>query len=169
MASYRRPKGSIARHLPDWNLAGMMSGGIQYSPIVLGDSHAFGVYNNSTRGYWLVLWDLAVTFQPSGALNNIQLIDVGHLSGHANQTLTAGAPLVATAGPKSGQTWTQANFQDTTDDFLYLPMQDGKYQWPHDWPLAAVPSGWSIVVITDGNAAGSGAVVNFVWEITDQL
>ena len=166
MPSHRRPKGSLVRTLPDWHFANMASGGIQFSPIVLGDSHAFGVFNDSAQGRWLVLWDIAVTFFPAGGIGAINLIDLGHLSGHDGQALTPGSALGGTIPSPGGQTWHEANFQDHTDDFFYLAMQNGQYHWPHDWPLAAVPSGWSIVAILDGNPASAGVVVNFVWEIT---
>lgn len=146
----------------------MASLGIHTGGIGLGDSHAFGVFNNSIDGSWLVLWDFKFHFWPSDTGNTCFLIDMGHLQGHGGNPLTPGRPLVALAGQVDGAVWDQANFQDFTDDFIYFTGNPGTFSWNHDWPIAAVPPGWSLVAITDGNPI-TEITVNFIWEMTPAI
>lgn len=163
-----RPRGVKTAQLPTWNIKNMASGGFETGAIGLGDSLAFGLYNDANDGSWIVLWDLVMHYFPFDGAGATKLIDVGHVEGYDNNSLTKGAPLVATAAALAGSTWFEHNYQDFTDDYLYLVGANGMFQWNHDWPLGAIPPGWSLVAITDGEPL-SLISYNFIWEVTRSL
>ena|SRR5258708_3799513 len=164
----RQPKGTFVHNAPSFELRNMASGGLVSGNIALGDSIAFGLYNDATDGRWIVLWDLKMHYSPFDGGGDIHLVNVGHLQGNNGNPLVAGSPLVALQPRLPGSTWIEHNFQDFTDDYLYLIGANGTFQWEHDWPLGAIPPNWSLVAIADGNAANRIGF-NYIWEVVAQI
>lgn len=132
-----------------------------------------GFFNNATDGSWLILWDVLITVAapqnanpslPSVIGNIIQGtegINVPGLSQPAGYNVTGAAQQLP------GFFW-----DNTTPNGLTTPayqfMDDARvWQWPHDYPFAAIQPGWSFVVELFGDTAGWS--FSCVWETSSDL
>ena len=71
----RKPKGSIIQPIPSWNIKQMAGSSLGSGPVNFGDIHAVGLLNTSSRGEWLVVWDVQVNVRPNLAAQTIFLVD----------------------------------------------------------------------------------------------
>lgn len=150
----RKPKGSIVQPLPSWNLQRMYGTAYGVGPVPLGNIVASAVLNAQTRGEWLVIWDVQVfangPFSSDGAV-----IDFAIMQGTLQLTdfqFEPANPLASSSPATPSQGW---GFNDSAFEqgkvFASLQLPVSGYQWPHDWPFAAIAPGDSVVVYSDSN------------------
>jgi hypothetical protein len=150
----RKPKGSIIQPLPSWNLRRMYGTGYGNGPVPLGNIVGSGVFNASTRGEWLVIWDVQVN--ASGTFTSgLAIIDFSIMHGTAQYggfQFQPANPLTSQTPATPSQGWgfnDSANEQGLVFGSYFLPVTG--YQWVHDWPFCAIAPGDSVVVYSDAN------------------
>jgi hypothetical protein len=158
----RRPKGTIVRPLPDWNLRNMGFGQI------VGGANAnlsenLGLYNDSTIGEALVIWDVTinVAVRTAGVVSqpNVagQLQPGGtNLNGLSQPVLT---PAIGQGQAIPGQLWDDANAPGLSFAQYTFLLDAGQWRWMHDWPFAVIPPAWSYVWYIVGSSQGMSVSV----------
>lgn len=149
MASYRRPKGTVVRHVPDWNSAKLYYGFIQNS-FSSAQDYFDGFTNFETDGSSLVIWDCTISLQHfSAADNSSQSADWLILPAVQQGPVIGFAPI----DPFSASIMSTLNHNyDTSAALLtntpfYAALSgQGTWQWPHEWPMAVIRPGWSFLV-----------------------
>lgn len=169
MRSFRRPKGTVIRTVPDWNSANLGSATI-IGPEIQPGFYELGIFNNATDGSYLVLWDAqasATVTQPNDPAtlisgfkfyNNPNPPIVGFSNG-ANPTV--GQPFGA--GFYNGDPTIIPQNSDYGPTFFGIV----QYSWGHDFPLAYIPPGYIFSFTSDYFAGNSNfARASFFWEVT---
>lgn len=149
MASYRRPKGIVVRHIPDWN-----SNWVGFSSLFAGgtgtSTQTLGLFNNANDGSYFVVWDCTMSIGPVVAAsvplgNAVWQIAKAPITGFTdpcapiNPMSPMGTPygLIVSGFNTSGIDPNAAVYQ-SLDDI-------GTWVWPHDWPMCVVPVGYSLI------------------------
>ena len=167
MASYRKPKGTVIRAVPDWNLSNCAS------IVVLGTEapasvSEYGLFNDALDGRSLVIWSAAISHWAGGGGDPAQMVAGFQLEKTAGLTpYTPNTPLDPLVGALPGSGW----FNGTSAGFLPTgvlgPTLKGNanWQWPHNWPMCVVRPGFSLSVVGVPPAAGFAAsAIAFFWE-----
>jgi len=129
-------------------------------PLGIGALGGVGLINNSTRGEWLVVWDIQIVNLPNPIPNQLIISDIAIATGRAPGSLLIpnnSNPLASNVASQPGTTWTVnsggtelgAVFNSTT---LLISGNYAYYQWVHEWPVCAIAPGDSVVAYSDGNA-----------------
>lgn len=107
------------------------------------------LFNNDALGRYLAVMDVGRAL--------LETVQTGFLV--QNKQIGAGAvnpsPLVTTATPPPGQLTTGTVAALPTFNLLNGVVEQGN-QWPHDYPLVVLASGWSITLYAP--------IVNVVWQ-----
>ena len=167
MASYRRPKGTVVRAVPDWNLnacAAIAIIGTESS----GQISECGLINDAKDGRFLVVWELGISHAAGGGGDPAQMTCGAQLyQSPIFGVSLANTPLNPTIGMVPGSGW----FNGTSAGFLTTgvlqPILKGNvdYHWPHNWPFCVIPPGFSLTVVFTPPAAGFDSfAANYVWE-----
>jgi hypothetical protein len=169
VASYRSPKGALGRTVPDWNSAnlaytGLFSGGGGFG------SANLGLFNNDPQGRFFVVWDCTISIGPQtagGAFTGNAVWEVANAPVTGFTSPCAAVNPMATA--PSGLVASAYNLGalDPNRGLYSALAGPGTWVWPHDWPMAIVPVGYSLIVEFGWNNAN----VNFgvVFEMTASL
>jgi hypothetical protein len=172
MGTWRRPKGSVTRPIPDWQLRNMAAGGIT-GRTGAGTFEDLGLFNDSTDGSYLVLWDVLITVgAPQNANPSLPSVIGKLIAGSEGISTTGlsqprGYPLVGASGSPPGAFWDNLTPSGLTTP-AYQFMDDARvWQWQHDWPFAAIPPRFSYVVELFGDT--SGWSFSCVWEATRDI
>lgn len=173
MPSWRRPRGTVIRTIPDWNLNNCAS--VLISNSVSG-AYAVeaGLYNNSTAGWFLVVWGLSIG-QYYSSLTNI-----GYFQAWVQMLKTPGVtpyqannPVNPTSTVNFGVGWyNSASPGPQNENLLYpAPVGPGNWEWPHDFPIGVVPAGYSLSVVFTGGIIGQDGQMNagFWFELAQAL
>lgn len=168
MASSRRPKGTVVRHIPDWKVGQLAALNNVQTGGAIGTDNGAGLFNDSGQGQVLVVWHVYAFARLVATPTTIQLATLGFLNGNAGQITTQGQPLDLQQPWPGGSCFTLphgASF--TTNDFMDVPMGPDGWMWPHNWPLCVVRPGFSLIVNMFGPVQDTA--VGFVWEVTGQI
>lgn len=163
----RKPKGSIIQPLPSWNFRNMAAGSIT-GGTGAATFEDLGLFNSAKDGSWMVIWDLTIAVSPFlGTTTTIPSVIGEIINGTEGIVFgvsqPAGYNLVQPGGQLPGWLW-----DNTTPNGLLTPdytfMQNyGTWQWPHDWPFAALAPGNSYAIELYGDTQDWS--VAFVWEM----
>jgi hypothetical protein len=172
MASHRTPRGTVVRHLPDWNINNCATIQITGTETPGGTTEA-GVVNDATDGRYLVIWHLGIShIAGSGADPATQVCGAQIYNTAGLLPYTQNTPLNPLIAPPPGSGWfnpTSAGFNPTGNIHPRL-WGDVNWDWPHDWPIGIVPPGYSIsVVFSAPSAAFAVTAASFIWEATRYL
>jgi hypothetical protein len=166
----RRPKGSIVQSVPSFyprRMQGAGNGQVA-SP---GNNPCVGLYNNATDGSWLVVWEFqaAVSLPSATPTSNIQQISFSFQANNGNTGVQfPGIPLVYAQAQGPGTVWAHYN-QGNGQAVLYSPANPNYvYGWMHEWPIAYIPPGSSLVCAADGSSFGF-LNVTYIWEVVSQI
>jgi hypothetical protein len=167
MASYRRPKGTVVRTLPDWNLNNCAAISIVGTEIPGGTTEA-GLVNDATDGRFLVLWHLGISHIAGAGADPATMSAVAQL--YATLGLlpyTQNTPLNPTAPAPPGSGWFNATSPgvQTTGELIPNLWGNAYFQWPHDYPVCVIPPGYSASVVFNAPATNFGVTAaSFMWE-----
>jgi len=130
------------------------------------------LFNDSTDGTLLAVWDITISCMTGGTFtNNTFSVNLG--VGKRPPAGTSGPQDPTLGGAPTGDGIMQV---DTTTlgsvDTPYPCLKEpGLWQWPHDWPMFYLPSGFSLVC--EANALGIvgniGIELAVIWEWGVQL
>jgi len=167
MASYRRPKGTVVRTVPDWNLSNCAALAITGTEVPGGLSEA-GLVNDAKDGRFLVVWHLGIS-HIAGAGADPATMNCGAqlYSTLGFPTYIDNTPLNPMAPAPPGSGWFNAGSPGYQTSGLLIPKLWGNayFQWPHDFPLCVVPPGYSLSVVFSAPSAGFGVTAaDFLWE-----
>lgn len=164
MASYRRPKGTVVRHVPDWNSRNLYYGFIQNS-FSSAQDYFDGFTNQETDGSSLIIWDCTISLGHFTAPDNLAqsaawlilpAVQVGPVIGFA--PVDPFSPSIASTLNHNYNT--SASLLTNTPFYAALSDQQ-TWQWPHEWPMAIIRPGWSFLVnfVFHNATAGLGVLV----------
>jgi len=158
----RSPKGTLIRTLPEWHFAKLSSG--SFSGVAVADNSYIGVglFNNSTDGSVLVVWDVEVKATPSAAQTPEfvrELLIQGQLSG----ALSPVYQLQVAAQTAWGQITANNPYSNPHGELASFPIQNEVWKWGHEWPMCALLPGYSLVMVSDNNGSAIWGV-SFIWE-----
>lgn len=157
----RRPKGSIIQPLPSWNMRQMSGAASSTGPLALGNLGAVGLINNATRGEWLVVWDVRIVVVPNPIPTGLIISDLSIGTGrNAGSLIIANnsSPLTSQTGQLPGTTWTLNSSTGNAIGNIFNSVAlitSGTYAyylWDHEWPVAAIAPGDSLIAYSDANA-----------------
>lgn len=162
----RKPKGSIIQPLPSWNITRMAGSSLGSGPVNFGDIHAVGLLNTSSRGEWLIVWDVAVNVRPNQALQTIFICDFAIMHGQTGASIGVepNFPIASNVGALPGQVWGDVPVNEVGQVFYSISIPPNGYQWPHDWPFCAIAPGDSVVGYSDANN-GSFFGIQYMYEV----
>lgn len=164
----RHPRGTIVHSIPSFNPRRML-GAANGQAASSGHNPAIGLFNNATDGSWLVVWDFQAGIQLPAASNNIQSLSFSFIAGDgATGVQFPGTPIVDQQAGLFGTVWANYN-QGNSNAVFYNPSNANYlYTWPHEWPLAYVRPGDSIVCAGDDSSSGF-LTVSYLWEVVKEL
>lgn len=172
----RSPKGVVARAVPEWNAQNLFLGGYELGGTgTNGQTTGLILYNNSS-GQSLVIWHAGFSAQiPYSTASTLPLppylygVFINGIINHSNILNGATmAPHNVGAAP-IGQLYTY-QFGSTPGGLLITfidGLQNGVWQWPHEYPLVTVPPGYSFFLGTNGltsTFAAAQVAATFLWE-----
>lgn len=162
----RLPKGTIIQPLPSWNMRRMAGSGGGLSPVPQFSIVAVGLQNNSQAGEWLVVWDVQVYANPAGDISHINIINFSIMNGQTghSQGTEPNNPLASGVGALPGFVWIDEPSFNPGKIFSTPALPAQGYQWPHDWPIAAIAPGDSLVVFSDAQPTNTFGV-NYLYEV----
>jgi hypothetical protein len=162
MASYRRPKGTVVRPIPDWNVQNLYyassfnaaSGNLDYFD---------GVLNTETDGSSLIVWDCTIALGAFTA--GVEVI------GSADWFLAQVPPApnnfgLAPVDPTQANPLSQMGHSyDTSNLVTGMPFYSalagpGIWRWTNPFPMAVIRPGFALLVeFTYNNATASLSVI----------
>lgn len=163
----RTLKGTLIRTLPDWSAQKMMISSVTLNTIAANTFASIGLFNNSSSGSWLVVWDVQAVCTPGGG-QTPAAVRPAYISGPLPGGFTTTFALVPTAGVQAGLLASQNPYTNPHVEFASYPLVNATWQWGHEWPFAYVPAGYSLTLNTDSNGATVYAVT-FAWEVVGRL
>jgi hypothetical protein len=172
VASYRTPRGTVVRHLPDWNINNCATIQIIGTETPGGITEA-GLVNDATDGRFLVIWHLGIShIAGAGADPATQNCSTQVYNTAGILPYTENTPLNPLMAPPPGKGWFNTTSPGTQPIGQIHPILWGSvnWDWPHEWPLAIVPPGFSISVVFVAPSAGfATTAASFIWEATRYL
>ncbi len=109
------------------------------------------LFNNSTGEFYLAVRDLTIPLlNGSAAFISVQQGSIGSHSGVEQ-------PIVASAAALPGQVFSSDTATSFNSAWLY-----GNGAWAHDYPIAILPPGWSLMV--QCRIGAQAMAVGFIWE-----
>ena len=168
----RKPKGSIIQPLPSWNLKRMCGASSSTGALALGALGAVGLLNDSTRGEWMVIWDVQIVTVPNPIPNHLIISDLAICNGTLAGSLFLkgnNSPLTSASPASPGSTWTNNTpgneIGSIFNSVSLIPAGTmAFYQWVHDWPVCALQPGDSVVAYSDADAYNEWGA-GFIYEI----
>lgn len=160
MASYRRPKGTVVRPVPDWQLANLVYGGVQNGNAGSVNTNV-GCINLDTSGGSFVIWDCTITIDRFAAATNpvVTFTSMGIFQGAVIVAGSQASPVDTMFAP--GLLFFDANFNVTnitTINSAYVPLSGaGIWRWNNNFPLAVLRPGFALLFFYQV----TGAVVGF--------
>ena len=172
MASFRRPKGTVVRSRPDWNVNKLAYNNDWFVGLTSTNTLTVLLHNDGTQGRNLIVWALDIVHLPSNwPVEQGIAATGGMLNGVGAANFVSPSLMMNPLSPLvSGQVY------DLTEPFPSLGLTDhsrtfglsaGGYSWPHEWPCAVIPAGYSFGVELHG--IQPQMAVGFVWEEADAL
>lgn len=163
----RKPKGSIIQPIPSWNIRNMVAGGIT-GGTGAATFEDMGLANNATDGSWLVIWDVTIAVGAFTGTVSINPSVIGKIIPDTEGEVIgvsqpAGYSIVNPSASTFGWLWDNPTPNGLTTP-AYQFMQDrGIWQWPHDFPFAAIQPGWSYAFELYGDVDDWS--VSLTWEV----
>jgi hypothetical protein len=163
MASYRRPKGTVVRPIPDWNSKDLYYGGIQNSSLG-GLDYFDGVQNLETDGSSLIIWDCTISLGAFTAGTQV----IGSADWFLAQVPQHAFPgQLAPLDPIGPTILSVVNHGfDTSNLVTGMPFYTvlsgpDTWRWPNPWPMAIIRPGftWLVNFIYNNATAGFGVIV----------
>jgi hypothetical protein len=141
-----------AEYYPDLFMAGNAS-----TASVAGQFSQVGVFNDGALGTSLLLYDFALS---APANTKIYVTPVKGPLANAGPTPIALNPLQA---QREGQVQIQTTATGPSPGYTIFVSSQGSYQWPHEWPIAEIPVGWTLAFTCGGVA--TIITGSFIWMI----
>ena len=169
MASFRTPKGTVVRAVPDWNSANVANyvGGSVEGPAAFAEN---GVFNNANDGSFLAIWDATISLIDLNTADGPDLFSGFSLYQATSPATGNGSPPI---NPTFGMPWGIGFFNAVPDamgpETQFGPQFRGPatWSWPHNWPMCFVPSGWIFSFQFNTAASSTGECgVSIYWEAT---
>lgn len=140
--------------------------------LALGALGAVGLLNDSTRGEWMVIWDVQILTVPNPIPSHLIIADLAIGTGrNAGSLFFAGdnGPLASAVATMPGSMWTNNSpgneigriFNSVS---LIVSGNTAFYQWVHDWPVCAIQPGDSVIAYSDADAYSDWGA-GFIYEI----
>lgn len=168
MASFRRPKGTVVRHIPDWKSGQLLALNSATTGGIIGSDNGAGLFNDAGQGQVLVVWHAYAFARTVAVPTTIQLATLGFLNGNAGAITTQGQPLDLQQPWLGGSVFAIPPAASlTTNDFMDVPMTGTGWQWPHDYPICVVRPGFSLLINMFGPVQDVAA--GFMWEVTGAI
>jgi len=136
----------------------MYGGTAGTSGVAANASVALGVFNADTAGRSVAVWHLECHYRPgtSGVPDMGFFFQV--IQGTNGWTPTPAVPLMGGRSAGIGQIVNAYDRPWPTDATYYAAYTDDHHWfWPHEWPLAIVPPGYSFFCYSDPSFTGGGA------------
>jgi|SRR5579871_2006490 len=169
MASFRKPKGTVIRSVPDWN-SNNMANTFVIGPELSPGFFELGLYNNALDGSFLAIWD--VTISSTVLLGG----DGSTMTTGFNLYPWSGAPYTGSASPVNPTLGMPYGVGFYNGDITQIPAGSGfgphwwgpiNWTWPHNFPMCYVPAGWIFSMQSFlGSPAVNAAAASFYWEVT---
>lgn len=146
----RKPKGSYVRNSPDWFIHRMMGAAVAVGSKAANYAY-IALFNNDTVGRYIYL--TALNFQTSTA-NGFCYFGLiqGNTAGGTTQAVPLDPLVPVDAGVVVGNfSTTQFVGGKLSSSFASAILggsSTGSYDWPYEWPIAAVPPGWCAILET---------------------
>jgi hypothetical protein len=168
MASFRRPRGTVVRHIPDWK-TGQLHG---LNNVTTGGGggtfNGFGLVNDTGQGQPIVVWHMYAFARLVAAPTTIQVGTLGFYAGAPLSLTTPGQPLDLQQPYLGGSVWgIPPASAPNTNDFMDIPSSPTGWVWPHDWPICIVRPGQSLLYYVVGPV--QDVAVGWIWEIADAV
>ena len=140
-----------------------MTGGV--SALSGANAQWVGLFNNGTRGEWLLLRDMRLTYSTSGiTTSRYQQGTFGGTPQGQTYSLDVNAP--ALAGQVYSGNVALAQNANVPGFKLWIQSQTGlAFQWYAERPLAAIPPGWMYMFFSTFN--GATVTGSFEWLVVD--
>jgi hypothetical protein len=171
MASFRRPRGTVVRHIPDWKVGQLHALNNTTTGGGAGTNNGFGLVNDAGQGQALVVWHLEAFARLVAAPTTIQLLTLYLYTGAPLAVTIPGQPLDTNQAFQGGSCWNIPQAANPPNSsllpFLDVPMSPTGWRWEHDWPICVVRPGISLLAYMFGPV--QDVDVSFVWEVTDAL
>jgi hypothetical protein len=168
VASYRRPKGTVVRPIPDWNLSAMANCVI-IGPELTPGFHELAINNNATDGSVLIVWDVTlntgVVHPGDGSVMTAGFQLYPYIYGG---TLNPPAQLDPRVGVGFGGSYFNSDVTQIPAGYKFGPVFWGPvtWSWPHDWPFCLVPPNWTLSASIDlENGALDLDACSFTFEV----
>jgi hypothetical protein len=148
MASYRRPKGTVVRPIPDWNVRNLYFGVIQNG--TQGSiSYTDGFTNKESDGTSLIIWDCTISLGRFLATTNV-LGTAEWFIAQVPDPVTPnpmGCVVSTDAGIPSfcGHNYDTSNLSTPIPGYAALS-GEGIWRWENNFPLAVITPGFSFLV-----------------------
>lgn len=172
MASYRRPKGTVTRPIPDWHLGSMANLTI-IGPEISPGYQESGIVNNATDGSYLVVWDVSISANVvTGGDGSVMSSGFFLYVNPFGLVDSAGVSLNPINGVQYGFSYTTGDPTQHPQGSNFGPAWWGpvNWSWPHDWPFVVLPVGWTLGFYCDlENGSDNLHKASFTYEITRAL
>jgi hypothetical protein len=172
VASFRRPKGTVVRSFPDWNINKLAYNNDWFVGLTSTNTLTVLLFNDNNVGKNLIVWALDIVhYADNWPKENGIPANGGMLVGVGTATFVSPTLMInPLAAVVSGQVYADTSVFGSpplTDESRTFGLSAGGYSWPHEWPCAVIPPGWSFGVELHGSE--SQMAVGFVWEEADAL
>lgn len=166
MASYRRPKGTVVRPIPDWNVQKLCYGGVQ-NGFAANTSFNAGCTNSDTSGGTFIVWDSTITVGRFAAATApvVTFMSLGIFSGAILVAASQASPVDPTIAAPLLFFDSNYNITNlTTITSAYVPLSgEGTWRWANPFPLALIRPGFSLMLFyqATGATVGFAAVAEY--------
>lgn len=167
MPSFRKPKGVIARFIPDFNGRAMAGGGT-FNSGTNGNYATCGLFNDSQPAADLVVWWAHTREVPGSPIPaGFGLTQVAIITGNAGQSLQPGVPLVTDQGQLPGSTWAGVIPVLNFNIILEIDCGTVPWEWQQPYPLCVLTPGFSLIFVTNDVAVTQNT--SFIWEVSPAI
>lgn len=157
--SLRRPnQGVISELRPSFYPENMYGGMASTDGVAANATVALGVFNNDTKGRSIAVWHLEAHYRPGTSGVDFMTFFFQVIQGTNGWTPGPAAPVMGGRSAGFGQIINAYDLNWPTVNTYYAAYTNPlSWFWPHEWPLAIVPPGYSFFAYSDPSFTGGGA------------